>query len=79
MMRKHIKNAVALFLSGFGFVWSIWQHEIMMTPYMAQRWNSTFQFFTGIIVPWGAAYDFTLLAEAACFITGLASIWFWEE
>jgi len=77
--RKHIKNMVALFFSTFWFMWAIWQHEIMMMPYMAERWNTGFQFFTGIILPWGAAYDFTLLLEAVCFIVALVSIWFWED
>jgi hypothetical protein len=76
--RKHVKNLLALFFSAFGFTWSVWQHEIMMMPYMAERWNSSFQFFTGIIVPWGAAYDLTLLLEALCFIVALCSIWFWN-
>jgi hypothetical protein len=66
---------VGLFFSTFGFVWAIWQHEIMMMPYMASMWNEKFVFFWGICVPWGAAYDFTLLLEAVCFIGALVSIW----
>jgi len=51
----------------------------MMFPYMAERWNSTFQFFTGIVVPWGAAYDFTLLGEFLAYVLLAVALWFWEE
>lgn len=79
MQRKHIKNSIALFLSTVGFIWSIWQHEIMMKPYMDVRWDTSFQFFTGIILPWGASYDFTLLLLFICYVAALCSIWFWED
>ena len=50
-----------------------------MLPYMSQQWNSTFQFFTGIIVPWGFAYDFTLLGLFFAYILLAVALWFWEE
>jgi len=77
--RKHFKNAATLFVSACLYFWSVWQHEIMMMPYMAQRWNTTFQFFTGVVVPWGAAYDYTLLIPFICVLTIFLAVWYWED
>lgn len=66
--RKHVKNLAVLIFAHFLFVWNVWQHEIMMLPYMATRWNTTFQFFTFIVVPWGFAYDFTLAFMGLCLV-----------
>lgn len=78
LIRKHISNKIALFVSAVLFIWTVWQHEIMMFPYMAERWNTTFQFFTGIVVPWGAAYDFTLLGEFIAYVLLGITLWFWD-
>jgi hypothetical protein len=79
LIKKHLWNKIAITFSAIFFIWCIWQHEIMMFPYMTERWNSTFQFFTGIVVPWGAAYDFTLLGEFLAYVLLAVALWFWEE
>jgi len=37
-------------------------------PFLDWAWEQRFGFFTGIIVPWGAAYDFTLLGQAIAYL-----------
>jgi hypothetical protein len=72
--RKHIKNAAVLFFSAFGFMWTIWQREIMAFPYLTEQWHSTF-----LEITWGIVYDFSLLLQAIGLICALASIWSWAE
>lgn len=76
--RKHVKNLIALFFGAVGGIWAIWQHEIMMKPYMEIRWNTTFQFFSGVVLHWGLSYDLTLLAVFACWVVTLCAVWFWD-
>lgn len=76
---SHTANKIVLVLGAMFLIWTIWQHEIMMKPYMNQEWGSTFQFFTGIVVPWGFAYDFTLLGEWIAVMMMLAALWFWSN
>jgi hypothetical protein len=78
-IKKHTLNKILLLFSGVLFIWSVWQHEIMMFPYVQQMWNSQFQFFTGIRVQWGTAYDFTLLAQFIAYLLLGIALWFWEE
>lgn len=77
--KKHLPNVFLLFASAFGFVWTVWQHEIMVLWYAAERWDSVFAFFSGIVVKWGVAYDLTLFGEALCFFGACAAIWLWED
>jgi hypothetical protein len=63
----------------FWWLWGVWQHEIMMMPYMAERWNTKFVFFWGIWVPWGAAYDFTLLLQGFCIVVIFLAVWYWKD
>jgi hypothetical protein len=77
--KKHTLNKIILLFSGVFFIWCIWQHEIMMFPYMAERWDTWFQFFTGIRIHWGTAYDITLLGEFIAYILLGITLWFWEE
>jgi hypothetical protein len=77
ILKKHALNKIALVVSAVLFVWSIWQHEIMMFPYIQQQWNSTFQFFSGVKVHWGTAYDYTLLLEFIAYIMLGMALWFW--
>lgn len=50
-----------------------------MKPYMDLSWSGTFQFFTGIVVPWGAAYDFTLLGVFFAYLILAVALWFWND
>ena|GEM_PF-3463080 len=78
LKKRHVLNKIVLVASAVLFIWSIWQHEIMMFPYLKQMWDAEFQFFTGIKVQWGAAYDFTLLAEFIAYILLGTALWFWD-
>jgi hypothetical protein len=72
--RKYIKNTALLFFSAIGFMWCIWQREIMALPYLTEQWHTIYQ---GVV--WGVVYDFSYLSQAAGLIIALASIWFWTE
>jgi len=86
--RKHLANAFALFFAGFLYVWSVWQHEIMLKTVITSDavgqtfldwvWGHKFNFFTGITTPWGASYDVTLLIPAVCVLMIFLAVWYWE-
>ena len=71
--RKHVKNAVLLFLGSICFIWAIWQREIMVFPYLTAQWHEMF-----LGVTWGIVYDFSLLLQAVSLICALITIWCWD-
>lgn len=77
--KSHRWNKIGLFLGGVFLIWTIWQHEIMMKPYMDTQWTGTFQFFSYIVVNWGVSYDLTLLLIFVAVILELACLWFWTD
>jgi hypothetical protein len=70
--------ALLMFASAL-FVWSIWQHELLVNRFLADMWNTDFAFFWGIHAIWGFAYDFTLIAEFIAFVLPPFAVWFWKE
>lgn len=77
--KKHLLNKIALFLSGFLFVWSVWQHEVLVWDWVHSVWDESFAFFSGVVTTKGVAYDWTLGILAFSFFLGLLSLWTWNE
>jgi len=86
-MRKHFPNVIGLLLtivSGFGlYIWSVWQHDVLAAPRIADFYTGVFEFFTGIRCSVGFAYNITLVLQllgvAILSIGIFLSVWFWDD
>jgi len=87
IMRKHFPNVIGLLLTvvtGFGlYIWSVWQHDVLAAPRIADFYDGIFEFFTGIRTSVGFAYNVTLLLQTigvAILAVGIfLGVWFWED
>ena len=85
---KHLPNVLTLFFSTIGFIWAMWQHEIIVLPSVSAHWEDAFPFFFSFYsngmsngmpsIPLGYAYDFTLILQGVCFIVAVLSAFFWK-
>lgn len=77
-MKQNTVQIIVLALS-VGFMWAIWQHEVLMWDWIHSVWNEPHAFFSGVITTKGIAYDFTLLIVGLTFLTSLIALWFWNS
>jgi len=76
--KQNTVQIIVLALSVLGFMWAIWQHEVLMWDWIHSVWNEPHAFFSGVITTKGVAYDFTLLMIGLPFLTSLIALWFWN-
>jgi hypothetical protein len=78
-LRPNALSIALLIFASALFVWSIWQHELLVNRFLADMWETDFAFFWGIHAIWGFAYDFTLIAEFIAFLLPPCAVWVWKE
>jgi hypothetical protein len=66
------------------FIWSAWQHELLVGHYIwddPMIYNSIFQWFSvpALRTTVGQAYDLTLLISFLALILSNLAIWFWND
>jgi hypothetical protein len=76
---QHLINKILLFVSPILFMFTVWQHEILMLEFMAPHWKEPFAFFSGVVTTKGVAYDVTLLFEFVSYIILAIALWTWND
>jgi hypothetical protein len=86
-LKKHLPNLLALTLGlfvGMGmYLWSLWQHDMLCAPRMGDFYTGVFEFFTGVRVSVGFAYNVTLLLQTVgvliAIVSAFVAAWYWPN
>ena len=83
-MRKHALNMIVLVIATAMFIWSVWQHELLVIGYIWSNpnvYNAIFQWFSvpALRSTIGQAYDLTLFFTFLALILSDLALWFWND
>lgn len=74
---------IGLFVGLGMYIWGLWQHDILCSPRISDFFTGNFEFFTGIRVSVGLAYNLTLLVQSLGVFIAVAvtfvAVWYWPE
>lgn len=76
--KQNTIQIIVLILAVFGFLWGIWQHEVLVWDWVHSAWNEPHALFSGIIVTKGLAYDLTLFLTGVMPLVMAVALWTWN-
>ena len=76
-LRPHTLNMLLLAASAALFIWTIWQHEILVLNNFAPYWWMPYD--AGSRFSFGTLYDYSLLLQFVAYTLSPMALWFWSD